>query len=324
MSKLIFDCVFGSKLYGTDTPQSDTDYKGVFLPTSHQIIMGTKEVFHKDTGTKGMANTVDDVDREYFSLKKFIQMASKGETAAIDMLHAPDDKVLTNSEIFQFLRDNRSKFYTTKMKAYLGYVRKQASKYGVKGTRLQELNSVIYFIENHPVSEYGTERLGMLVSGMPQSTNLMVGKFVDPEGSMVYYYEVLGRKYLFGIRYSEFVEQIMKIKAEYGARAEKASQGVDWKAMSHAIRGAEQLLEIYTTGDLKFPLKNAEYIRDVKIGKFDFTTEVQPYLEHIMDSAESAAEIASKNGMPDEVDNEYWNDFIYEYYSNEVIRNGNG
>ncbi|UYD59462.1 hypothetical protein HPMBJEAJ_00363 [Aeromonas phage avDM6] len=322
MSKLIFDCVFGSKLYGTDTPQSDTDYKGVFLPTPHQIIMGTKEVFHKDTGTKGMANTVDDVDREYFSLKKFIQMASKGETAAIDMLHAPDDKVLTNSEIFQFLRDNRSKFYTTKMKAYLGYVRKQASKYGVKGTRLQELNSVISFIENRPVSEYGNERLGMLVSGMPQSTNLMVGNFVDPEGAMVYYYEVLGRKYLFGIRYSEFVEQIMKIKAEYGARAEKASQGVDWKAMSHAIRGAEQLLEIYTTGDLKFPLKNAEYIRDVKMGKFDFSTEVQPYLEDIMDSAESAAEIASKNGMPEEVDNEYWNNFIYEYYANEVIRNG--
>lgn len=322
MSKLIFDCVFGSKLYGTDTPQSDTDYKGVFLPTPHQIIMGTKEVFHKDTGTKGMANTVDDVDREYFSLKKFIQMASKGETAAIDMLHAPGDKVLTNSEIFRFLRDNRSKFYTTKMKAYLGYVRKQASKYGVKGTRLQELNSVISFIENRPVSEYGNERLGMLVSGMPQSTNLMVGNFVDPEGAMVYYYEVLGRKYLFGIRYSEFVEQIMKIKAEYGARAEKASQGVDWKAMSHAIRGAEQLLEIYTTGDLKFPLKNAEYIRDVKMGKFDFQTEVQPYLENVMDAAEAAAEIASKNGMPDEVDNEYWNNFIYEYYANEVIRNG--
>ncbi|APU01747.1 thioredoxin [Aeromonas phage 65.2] len=321
MSKLIFDCVFGSKLYGTDTPQSDTDYKGVFLPTSRQIIMGTKEVFHKDTGTKGMANTVDDVDREYFSLKKFIQMASKGETAAIDMLHAPDDKVLINSEIFQFLRDNRSKFYTTKMKAYLGYVRKQASKYGVKGSRLQELMSVLTFIENNPDTK--GLRLSAYTHMLPTNTNLIKGSFVDLDsGKEVHYYEVLGRKYLFGIRYSEFIDQIMKIKAEYGARAEKASQGVDWKAMSHAIRGAEQLLEIYTTGDLKFPLKNAEYIRDVKMGKFDFSTEVQPYLEHIMDSAESAAEIASKNGMPDEVDNEYWNDFIYEYYANEVIRNG--
>ena len=27
--KTIMKCVFGSKLYGTDTPTSDTDYKGV-------------------------------------------------------------------------------------------------------------------------------------------------------------------------------------------------------------------------------------------------------------------------------------------------------
>lgn len=322
MSKLIFECVFGSKLYGTDTPASDTDYKGVFLPSPQQIIMGTKEVYHRDTGGKGRANTVEDVDREYFSLKKFILMASKGETAAIDMLHAPADKVLSNSDIFQILRDRRSQFYTTKMKAYLGYVRKQASKYGVKGSRLQELNSVLSFIENRPVSMYGNDRLGELVSGMPQSTNLIVGKFVDPSHQMVYYYEVLGRKYLFGIRYSEFVEQIMKIKSEYGARAEKAANGIDWKAMSHAIRGAEQLLEIYTTGDLKFPLKNAEYIKLVKSGDLDFSSEVQPYLEDVMDRAEAAAEIASKNGMPEEVDNDYWNNFIYEFYANEVIQHG--
>lgn len=322
MSNLIFECVFGSKLYGTDTPESDTDYKGVFLPEPRQIIMGTKEVYHRDTGAKGSANTADDIDREYFSLKKFIQMASKGETAAIDMLHAPIDKVMTNSEIFQHLRNNRSDFYTTKMKAYLGYVRKQASKYGVKGSRLQELNSVLSFIENRPVSLYGDDRLGGLVSGIPQSENLIIGKFVDPSHQIVYYYEVLGRKYLFGIRYSEFVEQIMRIKSEYGARAEKASSGIDWKAMSHAIRGAEQLLEIYTTGDLQFPLKNAEYIKLVKQGKLDFSKEVQPYLEDVMDRAEAAAVVASKNGMPDEVDHDYWNNFIYEYYVNEVIERG--
>ncbi|QAY01148.1 hypothetical protein ASwh1_82 [Aeromonas phage Aswh_1] len=322
MSRLIYECVFGSRLYGTDTPESDTDYKGVFIPSPQQIIMGTKEVYHRDTGAKGKANTSDDIDREYFSLKKFIQMAAKGETAAIDMLHAPENMILSCDPVFQHLREQRTSFYTTKMQAYLGYVRKQASKYGVKGSRLQELNSVLSFIENRPVSEYGNDRLGSLVSGMPQSENLIAGKFVDPSHQLVYYYEVLGRKYLFGIRYSEFVEQILKIKAEYGARAEKASTGIDWKAMSHAIRGAEQLYEIYTTGDLKFPLRNASYIKDVKQGKLDFNTEVQPYLEHIMDLAEASALEAAKNGMPEQVDMEYWNNYIYQYYRDIIITEG--
>lgn len=320
MSELIFECVFGSKLYGTDTPTSDTDYKGVFLPTPRQIVMGTKEVYHLDTGGKGQANTVDDIDREYFSLKKFIQMAAKGETAAIDMLHAPSDKVLSESSYMTFLRSHRSMFYSTQMKAYLGYVRKQASKYGVKGSRLQELNSVISFIENTPVSEYGDCRLGGFTSGLPQSKNLILGSFIDPSHQVVYYYEVLGRKYLLGIRYSEFVDQIMKIKSEYGARAEKASTGVDWKAISHAVRGAEQLYEIYTTGDLKFPLKNAEYIKKIKLGQLDYQTEVQPYLEHIMDLAEASALEAEKNGMQTQVDVAYWDEFVYAAYA-DIVKN---
>lgn len=37
---LIVQMVFGSHLYGTDTPKSDTDYKGIFLPTKEQVFLG--------------------------------------------------------------------------------------------------------------------------------------------------------------------------------------------------------------------------------------------------------------------------------------------
>ena len=38
--EIIMLCRFGSHLYGTDTPTSDTDYKGIFIPTKHMILMG--------------------------------------------------------------------------------------------------------------------------------------------------------------------------------------------------------------------------------------------------------------------------------------------
>ena len=31
---------FGSHLYGTNTTDSDTDYKGVYMPTKRQILLG--------------------------------------------------------------------------------------------------------------------------------------------------------------------------------------------------------------------------------------------------------------------------------------------
>lgn len=34
----IVKMVFGSFLYGTDTPESDKDYKGVFLPSWEEIL----------------------------------------------------------------------------------------------------------------------------------------------------------------------------------------------------------------------------------------------------------------------------------------------
>ena len=36
----IVKLVFGSRLYGTSTPESDKDFKGVFLPSREEILLG--------------------------------------------------------------------------------------------------------------------------------------------------------------------------------------------------------------------------------------------------------------------------------------------
>ncbi len=66
--------VFGSHLYGLDTENSDKDYRGIFVPTAKEIILGSmKEHYDQSTSGQGIKNTKDDIDVNMFSLKKVYQ-----------------------------------------------------------------------------------------------------------------------------------------------------------------------------------------------------------------------------------------------------------
>ena len=121
------------------------------------------------------------------------------------------------------------------------------------------------------------------------------------------FYTVLGRKYQTTLSLIELKQSLNKLDAEYGERARKAeaNEGIDWKALSHACRGGLQLLEIYKTGDLIYPLQDAPFILDVKLGKHPFKT-VQEFLEDVVDQVEAASTEASKNGMQQKVDMSFW------------------
>ena len=82
-------------------------------------------------------------------------------------------------------------------------------------------------------------------------------------------YECCGKKFHNTVCISYALECVTRVYDNYGKRAvmAKNNEGIDWKAVSHAFRAGYQLLEIYRTGDLKYPLESAEYLRDMKEGK---------------------------------------------------------
>lgn len=78
---------------------------------------------------------VDDVDVEIYSLHYFIHLACQGETVALDMLHAPDEMIEVSSPLWEEIVKLRDRFYTKNLRAFIGYARRQAAKYGINGTR---------------------------------------------------------------------------------------------------------------------------------------------------------------------------------------------
>lgn len=318
--KTIVKTYFGSHLYGTSTPESDVDFKEIYVPHARDILTGNvKEHMSKNTNNTSSKNTKDDVDHELYSLKYFFKLAADGETVALDMLHTPPSLVVKSDlpGVWKYIQDNRSRFYTTNMKSYLGYVRKQASKYGVKGSRLAVLRQAL-----KRSNEWGQYFDNGAVIRLSHMKNVLpVGEFaswVETENEKTgkqTFYNLLDRKFQDTLTNKEFNAILVKLEENYGERARKAeaNEGIDWKALSHACRGGLQLLEIYKTGDLVYPLQDAPFILDVKLGKHTFKT-VQEFLEDIVDQVEHASEQAAKNGMQQKVDMSFWDDFLEQVY----------
>ena len=318
--KTIMKGYFGSHLYGTSTPESDVDFKEIYIPHARDILTGNvKEHMSKNTNNTSSKNTKDDVDHELYSLKYFFKLAADGETVALDMLHTPPSLVVKSDlpDVWKYIQDNRSRFYTTNMKSYLGYVRKQASKYGVKGSRLAVLRQAL-----KRSNEWGQYFDNGAVIRLSHMKNVLpVGEFaswVETENEKTgkqTFYNLLDRKFQDTLTNKEFNAILVKLEENYGERARKAeaNEGIDWKALSHACRGGLQLLEIYKTGDLVYPLQDASFILDVKLGKHTFKT-VQEFLEDIVDQVEHASEQAAKNGMQQKVDMSFWDDFLEQVY----------
>jgi len=322
MNKLC-EMVHGSHLYGLNTENSDIDYKGVFLPTLDEMVTMTAshEIRHS-TGDAHEKNSSEDVDTVYFSLQKFIKMACDGDTVAIDMLHCDDAHLMSSSPVWEALVANRHLFYTKNMKAFLGYCRKQASKYGVKGSRLKSMEDVLTVLhsvllvnpearmDETPMLEF---HLQCVAEDHPGKVAVKPGFYKGSKFVNKKIVEVCDAKYDFTTKISFVVDSLQKKYDAYGHRAQlaKTNEGIDWKALSHALRAAYQLLEIYETGDLKYPLKYREFVLAVKQGKLDFTDTVQPALEDVIAKVERLAAIVV---LPESVNRKYWEQFIVNVY----------
>lgn len=303
----IMKCIFGSHLYGTSSPSSDMDYKGIFLPPIEDCILGkVPKSFSKSSGNDKTKNTNEDIDEEIYSLQYFIQLACEGQTVALDMLHCNDGCLIETSEIWSEIVKNRKRFYTNNLSAFIGYARKQASKYSVIGSRLHTCEKVIEFLKSKT-----DKKLSEIWDELPsiEHTDFLD----DPKNPTIQHYQVCGKKFQSTVRVDYVLPILEKFWSEYGERARMARENkfIDWKALSHAIRAAFQVKEILTENDLTFPLKEAKLLKDIKEGKMDYVTEVNPLLEGLMMECEDLSKVSK---LPSKVDRKFWDNFIVECY----------
>jgi len=301
--RMIVKMIFGAHLYGTATSDSDLDYKGIFLPTKEELLLGrVPKSRNYSTGKDNSRNTKNDVDTELYSLHYFIKLACDGQTVAMDMLHAPESMILGKSKIWDEIVENKQKFYTKNLKSFIEYARRQASKYGIKGSRINSALQVLEILKKEDPSK----KMRGVWSGLPRIEHCYD---VAPDPNGMRQYQVCGKSFQESATIGYVIPIIEKFYDDYGRRAKLAAENknIDWKAVSHALRAAYQTKEILTENTIYFPLRNADFLRKVKQGKLDYLSEVGPLLETLMGEVES---LAFTSSLPEAVDRKFWDKFI--------------
>ena len=306
---MIVKMIFGSYLYGTATKSSDQDFKGVELSAKEEILLGNiPKSKNLSTSKSNIKNTAEDIDTEIYSLHYFFKLALRGETIALDMLHAPQSMLIETSSIWEDIVKERSRFYTKNLRAFIGYARRQAAKYGIKGSRLNAATEFLQFLN---VTK--AERLSEIWETLVEDEHR---HFVEDNPNGVRQYQVCGKILQETMTIGYAYSIVERFHNAYGERAKKAAEneGIDWKAVSHAVRAAYQVKELLTVHTITFPRPEAELLLAIKQGKMDFLTEVDPLIEKLMGEVEKLSE---KTTLPAKPDRKFWNNFLIETIERE-------
>lgn len=108
-AEMFCELIGGSKLYGLDTPDSDVDYRGVYVVNNpaHRV------------GLKSLDSIVQtgDVDSCYYEFRRFLDLLQKTNTQSLDMLCAPEDAYtvinMKHAAVFYAMRGNYKKLIDT-------------------------------------------------------------------------------------------------------------------------------------------------------------------------------------------------------------------
>ena len=116
--RVIYRCIVGSRAYGLDDDASDTDYRGVYLPTAsqHWSLVGVPAQLE-----------CQETQEQHWELQRFLVLALKANPNVLECLYTPLIEKAT--PLAQELLAMRSVFLSTLLyQTYNGYVMSQFKK----------------------------------------------------------------------------------------------------------------------------------------------------------------------------------------------------
>lgn len=307
----------GSHLFGTNTENSDRDINGVFLPDTKDILLGTiVDPLKFTTGDERSKNTNKDIDWEVFSLKNFIHMLAQGQTAALELLFTPKEMITKSSEVWEEIQMHRKMFLSKNVKAFVGYCRHQANKYGAKGSRMYAIKKVVELLHMRDPNE----RLSEFKDLEEITQEMEYVEFVWDNKQINRCFSIADRKFVPNVKIGYVIEVLNKIYETYGERAKQAerNEGVDFKALSHAVRVCYQAIEFLNHHHITLPLheSNREVVMMIKKKQLHFK-DIEVILDRLI---EEVLEADKNSTLPENVNMALLNDFIFKIYSKKVLK----
>lgn len=294
-------------MYGTNTENSDRDFKEVYIPGGREILLQRVTAARSRGPVKAASekNGPGDVDTQSFSVGKLFNMIAKGDIIGCEMIFTPPGSVIYKDPIYDTILAHKSIFLSKKVDGYVGYCRQQANKYGIRGSRIAAVRGLLKILDDEinitargghnklshiwgELSAYANETEHCSILDIPNGST----------GQSMLHLECCDRKAPITITMGEAYRIYRRVFDEYGHRALAAekNEGIDWKAISHAVRVGNQAIELLRTHAITFPRPEAADLLSIKRGERDYK-EVAKQLDELLQEVMKASE---ESTLPDE------------------------
>ena len=115
--QILLECLSGSRAYGTDTPESDTDIRGIFI--------ATREDFYSLEHPQQISDETNDTT--FYEIGRFIDLLTKNNPNILELIFTSGDSILQRSPLLDHLRPED---YLSKLceQTFAGYAVAQIKK----------------------------------------------------------------------------------------------------------------------------------------------------------------------------------------------------
>jgi predicted nucleotidyltransferase len=303
----ILEIRVGSHLFGTDTPDSDLDLVGIFMPCEEMVYGFQKceevDLSYVDKDDTGR-NTKDAVDFKMQEYRKFVRLAIQNNPNILHHLFVNKKNIRYIDNWGANLLDHRFLFpHKGAHHRFVKYADSQRHKMVIKPQNYADLENGLGFLElfdsNRVMADVITEQNKL-------SEN---GAFKDPgKGKHVKCGDLNFERGVF----------VKKAKKMIKHRLDNATSrhvlftkfGYDVKFASNLIQLLKEGIELMETGQIQFPLAYAGEILDIKKGKHS--------VEGILEWADGLVEDARKAYEITELPADPPTDKIEKFLVNEV------
>lgn len=276
---------FGSRLYGTERPESDTDYVVIHLPTFESMFYGEsnsyKEKYYPD-GSEANPNAVmgaDCVEVEYVALNDFVTRVVAGEVKSIEILFGIVQGRFesVDAEFFQLCTTVTNTPGCLKTGSMVGFAKKSTMDYVLRSERRNAIGDVIDFL-----SKFDAElRLDTIVDGVRIIDHVMNAKFenvtfskvpiTSKSSRLVDSMELSGRQFMETTPLRFVMESLRNVFKSFGSRVQSVQRGdvVEMKSFCHAFRTYQQAIELINTNTITFPRPNRVELLKIRNGEIN-------------------------------------------------------
>jgi hypothetical protein len=251
----IFETISGSQMYGTNTPESDIDYRGVCIPPIGVLLDPIHGFEQKDSG-------FEEEDRTIYALAQFFKLCAAGNPNIIELLFSPEKCCVFSSDEWIKILEHRDLFVSKKVKfTFSGYAFSQLKaiqqhrKWFIDPPKEKPTRNMFNLTDSPRISGEGLQAVSNI------AFDLLKDEFQEEIRNELFYRKAKEQWDNYQSWAHNRNPKRMELENKFG---------YDTKHASHLIRLMYEGIEILNSGSITFPLIQKDEIIAVRNGKYSY------------------------------------------------------